>query len=93
MLVGCCTIELIIYEANSLKEKRSVVKSIIERIKAKFNVSISEIGANDTLRKSIIGFACVSNSKRHINKNISSVISYIENDYRVEIITENIEIL
>ncbi|KPU27096.1 hypothetical protein TR13x_06795 [Caloranaerobacter sp. TR13] len=93
MIIGACTIELFIYEANSLKDKRQVVKSIIGKIQSRFNVSIAEVGLNDTWRKSIIGFACVSNDTAHTNSIISNVINFIENDGRVEITNYDIEIL
>ncbi len=44
MIVGTCMVKLKIYEANSLKDKRHVVKSIIGRLQSRFNVSIAEIG-------------------------------------------------
>ncbi|EOC99903.1 DUF503 domain-containing protein [Caldisalinibacter kiritimatiensis] len=93
MIIGSCEIELLIYEANSLKEKRHVIKSIIARIQSRYNVSICEVDLHDTWRKSVIGFACVSNSTSHANSMISKVLKYIENDSRVEIISHHIEIL
>lgn len=93
MIIGACVIKLKIYEANSLKEKRHVIRSIIERIKSRFNVSIAEIGENDNWRTSIIGFTCVSNNTNHANKILSKVLRFIDGDSRVEIIEHNIEIL
>ncbi len=93
MIIGVCSLKLIIYEANSLKEKRQVLKSIIDRIKHKFNVSIAEIGLNDSWQTSIIGFACVTNDKNHANQILSNVIKFIDEDSRVEIIEEEKEIL
>lgn len=93
MIVGSCTIEIIIYESYSLKEKRHVIKSIIERLKSRFNISIAEVGENDKWQKSIIGFAAVSNSKKHADEVINKVINFIDNDDRVEISSMNIEML
>lgn len=93
MIVGVCTLKLIIYESNSLKDKRSVIKSIIGKIQSRFNVSIAEIDLNENWQRSIIGFACVTNYTNHANQVISKVINYIDEDSRVEIIDHNIEIM
>lgn len=93
MVIGACTLELMIYEANSLKEKRQVIKSIVERIKSRYNVSIAEVGMNDIWRTGAIGIACVSNDTVHAKKMIHNVMKFIERDGRVEITRHNIEIL
>jgi uncharacterized protein len=93
MIIGACTIELIIYEANSLKDKRHVIKSIIGKIQSRFNVSIAEIDLNDKWRSSIIGFACVTNDTIHAQQMVSNVLKFIEGDGRVEIVNHQIEIL
>jgi uncharacterized protein YlxP (DUF503 family) len=47
MIVGLLTLELYLFEAQSLKEKRIIIKSLKDRIKNKFNVSVAEVDAND----------------------------------------------
>jgi uncharacterized protein len=86
MLIGSCEIELIIYNANSLKEKRHVIKSIIERLKNRFNISICEIGEHDKWQKSIIGLCTLSNSSKLVNETIDKIIDFMDNDSRIEII-------
>lgn len=93
MIVGTCTLKLIIYESNSLKDKRHIIKSIIGKIQSRFNVSIAEVGLNDTWQTSIIGFACVTNDTNHANQIISNVLNFIDRDSRAEIIDYNIEIM
>lgn len=93
MIIGSCSLKLIIYGSRSLKDKRQILKSIIERIKSRFNVSIAEIDLNDKWQNAIIGFACVTNDTNHANQILSKVIKFIDEDGRVEILEENIEIL
>lgn len=93
MIIGVCTLKLKIYESNSLKEKRQVTKSIIGRIQSRFNVSIAEIGLNDSWQTSIIGFSCVTNDTQYANQIISKVLKFIDRDNRVEIIDYDIEIM
>lgn len=92
MIVGTCEIELIIYESNSLKEKRHVLKSIIERIKSRFNVSVAEVDYNDLWNRSIIGVAVVSNKKSLCESMILKIIDFIDNNERVEIINHYMEV-
>jgi uncharacterized protein YlxP (DUF503 family) len=93
MIIGSATIEITIGEAASLKGKRAILKSIINRVKAKFNVSIAEVGYNDKWQHSIIGISCVSNEKSHANSMISSVINFIDKDTRITITDQLVEIL
>ncbi|HHV26429.1 DUF503 domain-containing protein [Anaerosalibacter bizertensis] len=93
MIIGSCTLKIIIYESNSLKDKRHVVKSIIGKIQSRFNVSIAELDLNDSWQTSLIGFACVTNNTSHANKIVSNVLKFVDRDSRVEIIDYNIEIL
>lgn len=93
MIVGACELKLQIFEANSLKEKRHAIKSIMGRLKSRFNISIAEVDLNDSWKTTILGFACVTNDSSHANEIISNVIKFIDGDSRVEIIEYNIELL
>ena len=61
MIVGLLTLDLHIPESNSLKAKRTVIKSLIDRIRNKFNVSVSEVDANNLWQRSVIGISLVAN--------------------------------
>ncbi|QEK11799.1 DUF503 domain-containing protein [Crassaminicella thermophila] len=93
MIVGTCSMELFMYEPNSLKEKRQIIKSLIGRIQSRFNTSIAEVDMHDRWRSAVIGFACVSTTSKHANQMLQNIIKFIEWDNRVEIIKYNIEIL
>jgi len=93
MMIGSCILELTIFEANSLKDKRQVIKSLIRRIQSRFNVSVAEIDKQDSWRSAVIGFACVSSSARHAGQMVNSVIQFVEGDCRVEIMKQDSEIL
>lgn len=86
MIVKTCKIEFLIFDAYSLKDKRSVVKSLIHKIHNKFNVSIAEIMDHDTWNKATLAIACVSNSNKHADQLINSVIQYFDNNYNIEIL-------
>jgi uncharacterized protein YlxP (DUF503 family) len=68
-----------------LKDKRSVVKSIIKKIQNKFNVSIAEVEAHDTLNQGVLGIAVVSNDRKLSQQILDQVIQEIEDNGEVEI--------
>lgn len=93
MIIGICTCEIFIFNANSLKSKRSVVKSIIEKSKNRFNISIAEVGEQNKWQKSIIAFSTISNDKKIIEETIDKVISFFDSYSEIEIINIKKEIL
>jgi uncharacterized protein YlxP (DUF503 family) len=93
MITGTCKLYLRADWVQSLKGKRSVLKSIVEKTKRKFNVSIAEIEQMDNHKMIVLGFACVTNDARLADEMVRNVVNYIENstdaildDYIVEIL-------
>lgn len=78
MIIGTARIYLFANWAHSLKEKRMIVKSIIDKTKNKFNVSIAEVEDNDLHQSIVIGIACVSTDKRHADSMLQNVLNFIE---------------
>ncbi|MBI4203320.1 MAG: DUF503 domain-containing protein [Chloroflexi bacterium] len=78
MHIGVCTIQLRMPENGSLKDKRQVIRSVTDRVRGRFNVSIAEVADNDVWGLTTLGFACVSNDARHAEEMLSNVVSYIE---------------
>jgi uncharacterized protein YlxP (DUF503 family) len=71
--IGVLTLELRIEHAHSLKEKRHVVKSLKERLRGKFNVSVSEIDDQDLHNSAVLAVATVSSSRPFAEKVLQSV--------------------
>ena len=80
LIIGTAEIHLFANWVHSLKEKRMVVKSIIDKTKHKFNVSIAEVEDHDLHQSIVIGIACVSTDKRHADSQIQNVINFIEDN-------------
>jgi uncharacterized protein YlxP (DUF503 family) len=78
MIVATAEIELYLYEVYSLKDKRSIVKSVIERVRTKFHVSIAEVNYLDSWQRAGIGIACVSNERKQAEKQLEHIIRFIE---------------
>jgi uncharacterized protein len=93
MVVGVCCLRLALHDVFSLKEKRSIVKKIIERVRNRFPVSIAEVGDNDIWQCAQIGFSMAGNDRAYINSCLDKVIDYVENLYLAEIIDQQMEII
>ncbi|MBU4310641.1 DUF503 domain-containing protein [bacterium] len=92
MIIGTARIELHIPGVNSLKGKRQIIKSIKERIRNRFNVSIAEVEKQDLWQRAALGLACVANDKAQANRILSKVINFIEQNKNISLIDYEIEI-
>jgi uncharacterized protein YlxP (DUF503 family) len=91
--VGVCRLKIHIPESQSLKDKRSVVKSLVARLQKQFNISIAEVDHQDLWQIATIGVAYVSNHNYRVDDIMDSIISTIQHDYpTVEIIEKELEI-
>ncbi|HMO57742.1 MAG TPA: DUF503 domain-containing protein [Roseiflexaceae bacterium] len=80
MVVASCLITLYLPGVHSLKEKRSIVKSLIGRIRSRFNVSIAEVAAQDLHARAVIGVACVSGSAEYARGQLDALVRWIETE-------------
>jgi len=93
MVIGVCRLDLLIGESQSLKEKRRMVKQIIDRVKHRFNVSIAEVGNNDLWQSAQLGLCLVSNDRRFTNSSLDTILDFIETINIAEVVKSDIEIL
>ena len=93
MVVGTVKIELVIAQNRSLKGKRSVVKKVIERTRARFNVSMAEVDKQDIYSRAVIGFAVVGSDNKYVNGAVDKILDFIEGIAVAEVLSENIEII
>jgi len=92
MVIGTGIIEIFIGGSRSLKEKRGILRRIIHRTKNKFNISIAEIGDQDSWKKGEIGFSVVGNDKSFVNSMMDTIISFIEDLRLAEVVSSKMEI-
>ena len=93
MVVGTLKIALYLHDNRSLKGKRKIVKSMVGKVKHKFNVAIAEVGSNDKWQKIELGVSTVGNDRRHIDASLSNVLSFLDSLYLAEIVDSKREIL
>lgn len=79
---------------RSLKEKRQVLKSLIQRTKSKFsNVSISEVESHNLWQRATIGVSFVSNETPYVNSTLDQVLRFIDSLGIVHIVAREMEII
>ena len=93
MHIGVLTLHLSIGQADSLKDKRQVVRSLVAHLRNKFNVSVAEVDDLDTWRRATLGVAVVSNEAKFANQVLNKVAVHIESDARVVLDNYSIEML
>lgn len=94
IILGLCTVEFELAGVTNLKEKRSILKSMLARLHNTFNISTAEIDFHDVVNASVIAFTLVTNDTRHANQTISTIINWIEKHYPdAQIVNQEIEIL
>ena len=92
MVVGILRIELHLFDNRSLKGKRKIVKSMVEKIKHKFNAAIAEVGSNDKWQKIELGVCTVGNDRRHVDSSLTNILTFLESLGLAEIVDSQIEI-
>ena len=78
MKVAVCRLTLRLHDNRSLKGKRQVVRSLIDRLRHRFDASVAEVGDQDRLKSALIGIAVVSEGARHAAEMMDSVIESAE---------------
>lgn len=94
MNVGVCRVTLRIHDNSSLKGKRQVIKPIIAGLKNRFNVSVAEVGSNDSWQTADIGICVVSSDARYTSEVLSKVSAYLDSGrFDAEVINISTEII
>jgi uncharacterized protein YlxP (DUF503 family) len=79
MPVGLLTLELHIQHAQSLKDKRQVLRSLKDRLRAKFNVAVAELEHEDTWQRSVVGVVTLSNEEHQVHESLQHVLAEADN--------------
>ena len=93
MATGILKVDLFMSESDSLKARRRILKSIKDRTRARFNVSIAELGEDTLWQRATLGIAYVTRNRRHVDQVFSRIINMIEGNGSVEIIDQEVEFL
>ncbi len=78
MIIITCQIELNLPGVASLKEKRSIIKSVVKRLQREFNLATAEIGHLDVWQSSQIGLVTIGNDAGHLQSQLEKAVAWLE---------------
>ena len=93
MVVGILSIKVVMRSSRSLKDKRRIIKSLKDRIRNKFNVSVSEIEDQDNHKCSKIGVAMVATDRQYVNRRLSSIMSFFRFFPQIELVDYELDLI
>ncbi len=93
MFIASIRLELSIPQATSLKAKRQVLMSLMEKIRNRFSAAVAEVGDQDLWQRSVVGIALVSGEEGHAREMASKVAGYVDSHWEGEVCAVEIEIL
>ncbi len=85
MIIGSLAIEAIIYDAQSLKEKRAVLKSVVTRLRDRFNLSVAETDHQNVWQRTKIAIAVVSSDKVRAEQELNRALDFIDSVPEIEV--------
>src|SRR5919199_494188 len=92
MVVGVLRLGLVIPAARSLKEKRHALRRIVDRVRARYNVSIAEVGDNDIWQRAVVGVTAVANDHSFVNEVLDKVVRDVEMLGVADLVSREMEI-
>jgi uncharacterized protein YlxP (DUF503 family) len=93
MVVGVCRVAFSLPGNASLKGKRSVVRRIVDRTRAKFNAAVAEVADLDSHRRAVIGVSVVSNDTRHANSMLDHISVFMSGLTEAVVVERTLEIM
>ncbi|MEZ0324074.1 MAG: DUF503 domain-containing protein [Hydrogenothermaceae bacterium] len=81
MVIGSLILEIYLPQAHSLKEKRMIIKSLKEKLRNKFNVSVSEVNNQDSWQSAVVAVVTVASDKKHLDRTLQSVINFLDENF------------
>jgi len=93
MPIGLLTLEIHISDARSLKDKRQVLRSLKDRLRAHFNVAVAELDFEDTWQRSVVGVVTLSNEEHHVEEALQKVLAEADNILGPMVVGHSVELL
>ncbi len=84
MIIGFVRVELLIYNVQSLKEKRSIIKSVRIKLSQRYNLAVSETGFNDSWQRSELSLVTVSNEQVICERELNRALAFIDSEPEIE---------
>lgn len=86
-------VECIIYDSHSLKDKRSVIKKLLAKLRNDFNVAVTELDFHDLWQRTKLGIVTITNERIHGEQVMQEVLRVIDTYSELELTIYNLEIV
>jgi uncharacterized protein YlxP (DUF503 family) len=93
MIVGAAVVELHVHGSQSLKAKRGVVRSISQRVRNRFNLSVAEVGGQGTWQIAVIGMTTVGADPRNVRRVLDRAVRFVEELHLAEVLDSDVELI
>jgi len=93
MIIGAAAVELLIHGSQSLKAKRGVVRSISQRVRNRFNVSVAEVGGQGTWQRAVLGISAAGAEAVLVRRVLERSVEFIEDLHLAEVLSADFEII
>ncbi len=93
MIIGVLTVELAIFDAQSLKDKRSVIVSLKQKLHNRFNASVAEVAYMDTPKRCRLAIVMVSREARRIHSQLDKLVDFVRRTGGLSLLTYERELL
>lgn len=93
MVIAAIRFELSIPHAGSLKDKRRVLNSIIEKARARFGVAAAEVGDQELWQRAVVGMALVSGQDQFAREQAERIVAFVHSHFEGEVCRADVEIL
>lgn len=93
VVIGLLTLDLFLPDAHSLKEKRSLTRPLLEKIRREWNVSVAETGHGDSWQRTILAVVSVNTAEPHIQRTFGEIARLAESGHAVQLLDFSIEII
>lgn len=93
MIVGVAVVELHVHDSHSLKAKRGVVRSILGRLRSRFNVSVGEVGGQGTWQRATIGMSMTGSDEVQLRRALQKAVDFVEETHLAQVLESDLEII
>ncbi len=92
LVLGHVTLRLVVRESHSLKDKRRVVRSLKDRLRNQFNVSVAEVDDQDDRQRATLGLAMAGSDRRYVEGALHKAVDLVRSHPVAELIDYEIVI-
>jgi uncharacterized protein YlxP (DUF503 family) len=93
MIVGAAVVEIHVHGSQSLKQKRGVVRSIQQRLRNQFNLSVAEVGGQGTWQIAVLGMTAAGAEALPVKKVLERAIHFVEELHLAEVLNSDLELM